>query len=204
MFSRYCSGRLSANSAISPHEERDQFSAEHTCETEPNQIDEAIRCIYPRAMAEGSCKKKRNGTESKGRTKKTAKRRHIDLENSDSTEELLDARALHDFPVCPQKTNKTMIDPQTEPSDATYQEFLKPNGRLGLDPLRFRLILSKDQLTIRRKGPVSDPSQSLPLSNNHGKFPFHFQFDFWIGGSLVESVRSKPTKIYSKEPRIRR
>ena len=150
-----------------------------------------------------------------------------------------------------------IIDPETEPQTPLYQEFLKSDGSLSIEPLYIRLRLSKslakelkqtklrDQVqvklmkgfkdeeveyvdsgkpvkfrprvedlrlekeggkavllvTIRRKGPISNPSQSLPLSGNHGKFPFYFQFEFWIDNSLVETVTSQSIYIYSKEPK---
>lgn len=54
-------------------------------------------------------------------------------------------------------------------------------------------------LDIVRKGQASDPSRSLPLSKNHGSFPFYFVFEFPETQEMVQSgvfeVRSKETRL---------
>ena len=242
-----------------------QGSRDHLRDTDVVEVDVPANHLVGRGSI-GVLKRERDEdtcrapTTSSGRTKR---RRQDPIEKPESVEDQSESpkpmeNGLRPVEDMKSEGNGTFLDPETEPEVELYQEFLKPNGKLSLDPLRFRLVLSENLsrqldphhlrkqcqaklikwckedeveyvtdskkvvkfrpkieeiklerestrtcllVTIRRKGPVSDPSQSLPLSSSHGKFPFHFQFEFWIGGSLIETVRSRAVTIFSKQKR---
>ena len=54
-------------------------------------------------------------------------------------------------------------------------------------------------VSIRKMGRNGDTSKPLPLSSSHGNCKFHFRFEFWIGDSLIETVKSRTVRIHSKQ-----
>lgn len=50
-------------------------------------------------------------------------------------------------------------------------------------------------VTLRRRGSTVKSSDSLPLSECHGWFPFHFKFEFCLNDCLVETVKTAAFKV---------
>ena len=77
----------------------------------------------------------------------------------------------------------------------------RPSVKATLERDATRTWLS---VSIRKMGRNGDTSKSLPLSSNHTNCKFHFRFEFWIGDSLIETVKSRAVRIYSKQTEKKR